>query len=494
MSFKLKNLKKLENNKVLLELEISNSYLKKSLNGAYKEISQQAKIPGFRPGKVPYNVIDANYGREYVLNEAATNSISDLYPKIIDDLKIMPIDYPKVKIVNVGEDIPLDVEVTVEVEPEIEAPVYKGIEVTGISEDVTDEDVEKQVDNLRNNYAALEAVEDDKEVQKGDYVIIDFEGRINGKEFEGNSAQDYTLEVGSGTMFEGFEEGLLSMKKGENKKITIKMPDEIPDKEIAGTEAVFSIDLKEIKKKSLPELDEAFLKNFGEYKDAGEFKAFMRERILEQKKKIRRDRIVTDIMNSLSDSLKIDVPEPMIANRMEHFNEDLKKELDEHKISKSDYLKAYSMTEESFNSNLRQTAIKETKEYLVLNALEKAEADKIEPSEAQIAEEKEKILSGNVKEFEKNKLKSYLESEVGKENVKDSLKRRNLFDLLIKNAKINEEDSKTPKKPAKEVKAPAKSKEPEDSDNQKTGGAKSTGVTKSGIKKESKVSEDEDSK
>ena len=449
MSFKLKNLKKLENNKVLLELEISNSYLKKSLNGTYKDISQKAKIPGFRPGKVPFNVIDANYGREYVLNEAATNSISDLYPKIIDDLKIMPIDYPKVKIVNVGEDIPLDVEVTVEVEPEIAVPAYKGVEATGISEEVTDEDIQKQIDNLRSNYAALEAVEENKAVEKGDYVIIDFEGKINGKEFEGNSAQDYTLEVGSGTLFEGFEEGLIAMKKGENKKITVKMPEQIPDKEIAGTEAVFSIDLKEIKRKSLPELDEAFLKNFGDYKDPEEFKSFLRDRISEQKKKIRRDRIISDIINSLVGSLKLDVPEPMITNRMEHFNEDLKKELDEHKISKSDYFKAYKLTEESFNSDLRKTAIKETKEYLVINALEKAEADKIEPSQSQIAEEKEKILAGNVKESEKNKLKAYLESEAGKENVKDSLKRKNLFDLLIKNAKIIEEGSKTPKKAPK---------------------------------------------
>ena len=165
MSFKLKNLKKLENNKVLLELEISNSYLKKSLYAAYKDISKKAKIPGFRPGKIPYNVIDSNYGKDYVLNEAATISISDLYPKIIDDSKIKPIDYPKVNIVNVGEDIPLDFEVTVEVEPEIAMPVYKGIEVTGISEDVTDEEVEKQIDNLRNNYAALEAVEEDKAVE-----------------------------------------------------------------------------------------------------------------------------------------------------------------------------------------------------------------------------------------------------------------------------------------------------------------------------------------
>ncbi len=494
MSFKLKNLKKLENNNVLLELEISNSYLKKSLNATYKEISQKAKIPGFRPGKVPFNVIDTNYGREYVLNEAAQNSISDLYPKVIDELDIKPIDYPKVKIVNVGDDIPLDIEVTVEVEPEIATPVYKGIEATGISEEVKDEEVDKQIDNLRNNYAALEAVEEDKAVEKGDYVIMDFDGRIDDKVFEGNSAQDYTLEVGSGTLFEGFEDGLISMKKGENKKITVKMPDEIPDKEIAGKDAVFTIDLKEIKRKSLPELDEEFLKNFGEYKDLEEFKSFISQRIADQKKKMRRDRIITDILKSLVDSLKLDVPEPMIANRIERFNEDLKKELDEHKISRSDYFKAYGLTEESFNDNLRLTAIKEIKEYLVINQLEIAEAGKIEPSEDQIAKEKEKVLASNVKEFEKSKLKSYLESEEGKENVIDSIKRRNLFDLLIENAKIKEEDSKKTEKPSKKLWTPGTAKEPRDTEEQKSGEDKKLWVPQSGVKKESEVSENEDSK
>lgn len=494
MSFKLKNLKKLENNKVLLELEISNSYLKKSLYAAYKDISKNAKIPGFRPGKIPYNVIDANYGKDYVLNEAATISISDLYPKIIDDSKIKPIDYPKVNIVNVGEDIPLDFEVTVEVEPEIATPVYKDIEVTGISEDVTDEEIEEQIDNLRNNYAALEAVEEDKAVEKGDFVIIDFGGKIDEKDFEGSSAEDYTLEVGSGTLFEGFEDGLISMKKGENKKITVKMPEQIPDKEVAGKEAVFSIDLKEIKRKSLPELDEAFLKNFGEYKDLEEFKSFISQRIAEQKKKMRRDRIITDILNSLVDSLKLDVPEPMIANRIEHFNEDLQKELQEHKISKSDYLKTYSLTEESFNNNLRETAIKEIKEYLLVDAMEKAESGNIEPSESQLAEEKEKVLAGNMKDIEKNRLKNYLDTEEGKENLKDSIKRRNLFDFLIKNAKINEEGSKKPEKSAKKLWTPGKGKETENQDDQESKEEKKLWVPQPGIKKESDVSEDEDSK
>lgn len=134
MSYRLKNLKKVDKNKVVLDLEIANNYLKKSLNAAYRDISEKAKIPGFRKGKIPYNIIDINFGKEYVLNEAASIAISELYPKIIEESNIKPIDYPKIKINKIGKEEPLDFEVTVEVEPEIDLPNYKRIEVTGLSE------------------------------------------------------------------------------------------------------------------------------------------------------------------------------------------------------------------------------------------------------------------------------------------------------------------------------------------------------------------------
>lgn len=465
MSYKLKSLKKVENNKVILDIEIASNHLQKSMNSAYKEISSKAKIPGFRPGKIPYNIIDVNFGKEYVLNEAATISISELYPKIVEDSKIKPIDYPKIKINKVGEDIPLEIEVTVEVEPEITLPRYKGIEVTGLSEEVTDEEIEKQVESIRSNYASLEPVEDDRPSEKGDYVIIDFEGKIDGNPFEGNSAQDYTLELGSGTLFAEFEEAIVTMKKGESKNVVLTMPENIADKEIAGKQAEFSINLKEIKKKILPDVDENFLKNFGDYKDADAFMAHLKERMEQQKKKMRRDRIISGIMDSLVGNIKLEVPEPMIESRIKHYNEDLDKELSEHKISKSDYLKAYNITEEDFNSNVRLSAIREIKEYLIINALEKAEASNIEPSEQQINEEAEKIISGYNKEEEKKRLKEYLDGNDGREDLKENIKRRNLFDFLIKNSRIVEEKKQKADKPAaRKLWTPGRPKDTEKTD------------------------------
>jgi len=422
-----------------MDLEITNNYLRKSLNTAYKNIAGKANIPGFRKGKIPYNIIDVNFGKDYVLNEAATIAISDLYPQIIEESRIKPIDYPKIKINSISEDSPLNFEVTVEVEPEIELPKYKGLEVTGISQEVTDEEIEKQLDILRNNYATLEPVEEDRAAMAGDFVIIDFEGKIDGNSFEGNSAQDYSLEIGSKTLFEEFEDTLAGMKKGEHKDTPLTLPENIANPEISGKQADFSIDLKEIKRKVLPELDQPFISNFGEYGSVEEFRGFIAGRIAEQKKRNRRDRIISDIINKLVEAVRLDVPPPMIENRIKQYSEDLKKELEEHRISRQDYLNSYRITEEQFAESMRNSAIREIKEYLILTALEKTESANIEPSESQVLEETEKVLAVSKKEEERAKLKEYFESENGRRDLKNSIRRRNLFDLLIKNAKIIEE-------------------------------------------------------
>ena len=438
MSYKLKSLKKVENNKVVIDLEITSNYLKKSINTAYKDLSQKAKIPGFRKGKIPYNIIDINFGKEYVLNEAANIAISELYPKIIEESNIKPIDYPKVKINNIKEDEKLDFEVTVEVEPEITLPNYKGIEVNGMSEQVTEDEVQKQIDGLRSNYATLEPVDEGRKAAKGDFVILDFEGKIDGKDFEGGSAQDYTLEIGSKTLFEDFESALVGMIKNEKKDIRLALPKNIANKELAGKNADFNIRIKEVKRKILPKVDEEFLKNFGEYKGIEDFTEYLRGKIFEQKKRIRRERMVFDIVNYLVEKSNFDVPEPMISSRTSHMMGDFASELKEHKINKEDYIKSLNITEEQFQNNVKQSAVREIKEYLIFNALEKAEEKNIEPDDLQIEEEAKKLLANYEKEEEKNKVGDYLKKDAGKKELSASLRRKNLFDILIKNAKIVE--------------------------------------------------------
>ena len=454
LSYKLKSLKKVENNKVKLDIEIANSHLKKSINRAYREISRKAKIPGFRKGKVPFNIIDINFGKEYVLNEAASISISEVYPQIIEESDLKPIDYPKVKIIKVEENLPLNFEVILEVEPEIVLPKYKGINVVGISEEATDNEIDKQIDNIRNNYATLEPVEADKQLVQGDFATIDFEGKIGGKDFEGNSAKDYTLEIGSKTLFEEFENSLIGMKKGDKKSEKLTLPDDIANKELVGKQADFNIYVKDIKSKSLPEIDGEFLKNMGDYKDVDEFRKYIKDKMLEQKKKIRRGKIVEDILNYLLDNTKVDLPEVMINNRIKQIGDDFDSKLKEQKVKKGDYLKAINITEDKFGEEIRKRAIREIKEYLIFNALEKAEKGNIEPSDEDIDKEAEEIVGKIKKEDERNKIGEFFKNPEGRSNLASTIRRRNIIDILISSAKINEEKKDLTQKVDKRIWTP----------------------------------------
>ncbi|MBA7508505.1 Trigger factor [subsurface metagenome] len=439
MSYEIKNQKKIDLNKVKLDIEISNNYLKKYIGKAYKNISQKANIPGFRKGKIPYQIIDANFGKQYVLNEAASLSISELYPDIIMESNLKPIDYPKIKITQLAEDLPLGFEAELELEPEIELPGYKGIKVTGLSTDVSDQELERQIDNIRNNFASLEPVEDDKPISKGDYVTLDFDGEIEGKAFEGGSAEDYLLEVGSNTLFAEFEDSLIGMKKGVKKNVILTLPENVENKDLSGKQASFSIFIKEIKKKVLPEINDEFLKNLGDYKDADDFKDNIKKRLIEQKESVRRGKIIEEIFNHIIDNIKSNVPNGMVTDRIKQINEEIDEGLKKQKINRDNYLKAINITEDKLNEEIKERAVREVKEYLIFKALEKAEKKNIEPSEDEIKKEKDNIISRYKKEEDIKKIREFFENHEGNKTLTQTIKRRKIIDLLINSAQVIEE-------------------------------------------------------
>jgi len=457
LSYKIKSQKKIDLNKVKLEIEISNNYLKKNIGKAYKNISGKANIPGFRKGKVPYQVIDLNFGKHYVLNEAASLSISELYPDIITESKLMPIDYPKIKINQLSEDSPLGFEMELELEPGIELPAYKGVKVTGIPTDVSGEELERQINNIRNNFASLEPVEDSRPVSKGDYVTLDFSGEMEGKAFEGSNAEDYLLEVGSNTLFTTFEDSLIGMKKGERKNVILAQPNNIKNTDLAGKEANFSIFIKEIKRKVLPEINEEFLKNLGDFKDADDFKDNIKKRLAEQKESFRRARIIEEILNHIVDNMKTKVPDVMVTNRTKQINEEIDEDLKRQKISRGNYLRAVNITEDKLNEEIREKAAREIKEYLIFKALEKAEKKNIEPSEEEIRKEKDNIIGRCKKEEDIKKIKEFFENPEGQRTIVETIKRRKILDLLIASARVIEE-APTGGKDTEEIWTPDKDK------------------------------------
>lgn len=457
MSYKIKSQKKIDLNKVKLEIEISNNYLKKNIGKAYKNISAKANIPGFRKGKIPYQVIDLNFGKQYVLNEAASLSISELYPDILTKSELMPIDYPRIKINQLSEDSSLGFEMEVELEPEIELPAYKGVKVTGIPTDVSDDELERQINNIRNNFASLEPVGDDRPISKGDYVTLDFSGETEGKVFEGGSAEDYLLEVGSNTLFTAFEDSLIGMKKGEKKNVVLTLPNNIKNTDLAGKKANFSIFIKEIKKKVLPEIDEEFLKNLGDFKDAGDFKDNIKKRLVEQKESFRRARIIEEILNHIVENMKTKVPDVMVTNRIKQINEEIDEDLKRQKITRGNYLRAVNITEDKLNEEIREKAAREIKEYLIFKALEKAEKKNIEPSEEEIKKEKDNIIGRAKKEEDIKKINEFFENPEGQRTIVETIKRRKILDLLIASARITEEVSMEGKD-AEEIWTPDKDK------------------------------------
>ncbi len=438
MDYKIMN-KEAQKDQVKLEVEVSKKHFNKAKGKAYKKISQQANIPGFRKGKIPYEVIDVNFGKQYVLNETASIAVSELYAQIIQNANINPIDYPQVKFTQVAEDKPLLVELAIPVEPEIEAPDYKGIEVSAAPVEVKDQEVEKQVENMRQKYSSLEPVEEDRAAQKGDHVTIDFQGMVEGKELEGGKADDFVLEIGSKTLTPQFEESLEGMKKGEGKKVKFTLPQQIERADLAGKEAEFDVTLKEIKKKVVPEIDKEFLKNAGDYESKEEFEKEIRESIAQKKEESRKEEIVGKIINQLIKKADISAPPAMVKNRTDQLKQEFEKNLKAQNISKQNYLKAAGIAEPALEEQFKKRAEIEVQQYLLFKALEEAEEDKIAPKEEEIKKEADKIIDRYQKEEEKKKVKEFLETDQGKQNLTSSIKRKNMIDILVDSAKVTDQ-------------------------------------------------------
>jgi trigger factor len=445
LSYIIKNKKKIDKNRAKITVEISDSYYKKQIGNAYREIAKKAKIPGFRKGKIPSQVIDFKIGKPYVLQEAASHSISELYPEIIQSSEFKPIDLPKINITRMEEGKPLGFEAEIELEPEITLPKYKGIKVNAISADVEEDELQNQIDNIRKNFATLEPVEDGSPAAEGYFVTIDFSGRIEDKEFEGGSAQEYSLEIGSNTLFPEFEKALIGMKKGDKKNISFILPEDIGDRDITGKKADFDIALKEIKKRNLPELDQDFLKNLGNYDSVDDFKNHLKERLLEEKKTRRQSEIIGQIIDHISKNMKEKIPESMIKNTVESIKKDLEDGLKKQNLSRQDYLKTLNITQEQFEKQVRDRAEAEVKNYLIFKALENSEVSSIKHSEKEIEKEKDDIISRYKKEDDRNKIKEYLEKPEGRDRLAETVKRKKLLERLEQNVKIVEEEPKADK-------------------------------------------------
>jgi trigger factor len=452
MSSKL--LKK-EKNLVTIEFTVTPEEFESAVNKAYLKAKNNINVQGFRKGKAPRHIIEKKYGKSIFYDDALDLAVQEEYPKAVKELNLDVINSPKVDIVKfeVGEEIVLTADV--EVMPEVELPEYKGIEVEKTEINVSDEDVEKELKAIQEKNARIVEV-NDRAVQKGDFLTIDYAGFVGEEQFEGGTAENQSLEIGSNTFIPGFEEQLIGKSKGEEVKVNVTFPEEYHSEELKGKDAVFNVTIHEIKSKELPAIDDEFAKDVSEFDTLEELKADTRNS-LEQKAadsaKVANDNnVITKIVNEA----KVDVPEVLIQREIDYLARNYEQQFRQQGFTGHEYDDLINNFVNQYKEGARSQAEFNVKAELVLEAVIKKE--NITVSEEELTKEVEEVAASyNVEE---DRLEAFKESllQSNKSYIEETLQKRKVINMLVENAVFVEPKEKA-EEPAEEANEESKEEE-----------------------------------
>lgn len=347
------------------------------VNAAFKQavakIANSVNIPGFRKGKAPRKIIEMHYGKESVQQEAFELLSNKAYSAALADEKLIPVDDPQLKesVFEEGKDMELTIEVTLKPEPVLGQ--YKGLSVAKETPVVTDEQVEAQVQELRNRNAKMVVAEAGAVIEKGDFAIIDFAGTVDGEPFSGGEGKGYPLEVGSNSFIPGFEDQLVGLSKGDSTDVEVTFPEDYFVAELAGKEAIFKVNVQDVKRKELPVLDDAYVAANSDFATVEELRANYKERMqkaAEDNAKIAYERALIDLAVA---NATFTVPAIMIEDRISQMVEEMKMSLESRKMSMEMYMQYTGMDMAKIRENQRPVAEENVKTDLVLDAIAKAE-------------------------------------------------------------------------------------------------------------------------
>ena len=418
----------LEGNKVELQVEIEPERVNEALEQAYKKVVKDIDISGFRKGKVPRKVLEARYGKEVLHKDALDILIPQGYSEALEETGIEPIDQPDIKDYNIEEDEPFTFTAEVEVTPDVELGEYKELEIEKEDAEVTEEEIEAEIDKARNQHSQL--VSTDKEVvEEGDFVIIDFEGKKDGEKFPGGSAEEYSLEIGSNTFIPGFEEQLVGAKVGEELEINVTFPEDYNAQDLAGEEVVFDVDVKEIKEKQLPELDDEFAKEVSDYETFEEYKESIQERLQKNKEERTEREYENKLIEAASENAEVDVPAKMVEEELDKMYQNFAQSVSQQGMEVEDYLDYMGTDEEGWREQNREAAENRTRSNLILEAI--AEKEGIEISEEEIEEQIEEIAENNDQDPEQ--IKAFLQMQGQLDGLKDGLRMQKTIEYLKEN-------------------------------------------------------------
>ena len=421
---------KLEKNMAKLTVEVSAEDFKAAIKKAFNKNKNRFSIPGFRKGKAPQAMIEKMYGEGVFYEDAADEAINASYAEAMKESGLDIVSRPEVTIEKIGKDEPFVYSALVAVKPEVTLGQYKGVEVEKADASVSEEDVEAELKKVQEQNARLLTVED-RGVEDGDQTVIDFEGFVDGKGFEGGKAEDYPLTIGSHSFIDTFEEQLIGKKIGEECEVNVTFPTEYHAADLAGKPATFKVTVKEIKVKELPELNDEFASEVSEFDTLDEYKKDVEKKLAEKKEIEANSKNEDAVVAKVVENATMEIPDKMIDAQAENMVQDMARRMQSQGLSLDMYLKYTGMTVEQMKEQARPDAEKRIRTRLVLEAVAKAE--NIQISDEKVDEEVAKMAEAYKMEVEK--LKSYM-SESDVKQMKEDLAVQQAVDLLVAEAKL----------------------------------------------------------
>lgn len=421
---------KLEKNMAKLTVEVSAEDFKAAIKKAYNKTKNRFAIPGFRKGKASQAVIEKMYGEAVFYEDAAEEAINSTYAEAMKESGLDIVSRPEITVEQIGKDQAFIYSALVAVKPEVTLGEYKGVEIEKADATVTAEDVEAELKRVQEQNGRLLAVED-RPVADGDHTVIDFEGFVDGKGFEGGKAEDYPLIIGSHSFIDTFEEQLIGKNIGEECEVNVTFPTEYHAAELSGKPAMFKVTVKEIRVKELPALDDEFASEVSEFDTLDEYKQDIEKKLQERKEKAaasqNEDRVVAKVVENAS----MEIPEKMIEAQVDNMIRETAQRMQSQGLSMDLYMKYTGMTADQMKDQMRPEAVKRIQTRLVLEAVVKAE--NIETSEEKLDEEIAKMAEAY--KMEADKLKSYM-TDSDKDQMKQDLAVQAAVDLLVSEAKL----------------------------------------------------------
>ena len=370
-----------DNHEVVLTIEVPTEEWSKAIAAAVKRIANQVNIHGFRRGKAPRRIVEREVGLAAILDEAYEKLGPKVFNEAMDEEKLELATYPKFERVTVEEDKPLVFKAIVTPKPEVKLGEYKGLKIEKKTEEVTDEQVAQHIDKMRERQAKLVDAPEGAAVKKGDLVTLDFKGFTDGEAFEGGEGKDYPLQIGSGSFIPGFEDQLVGAKAGEEREVKVKFPEDYHEKKLAGKDAVFKCVIHAIRHKELPALDDAFVEKASVFHTVDELKKDVREKMKKAAATKAENDLRVAAIDKAAENITVDIPQVMIEDRITQMIQELAMRLEQQGMKFEQYLQYSGSDMTKLRNEYRETATKNVRTDLMLEAVAKAENIKVEPAD-----------------------------------------------------------------------------------------------------------------